>query len=117
MMYANGVPLTRVEIKETKVFKRRSEKILDDDEHGELLLQLAGRPDCGKVIPGTGGLRKLRFAAQGRGKRGGARIIYYFRVQPGLILLLYAFAKNERADLSKKELKVLREAVRMELGV
>ena len=59
-------------------FQRRCKGLLDDEELGALMDSLAARPDAGKVIPGSGGLRKLRVAAKGHGKRGGARVIYFW---------------------------------------
>jgi hypothetical protein len=68
-------------------------------------------PNDGTVITGTSGIRKLRWAALGLGKRGGARLIYYFAVSKEKILLLDIYAKNEKSDISKSELKELDEAV------
>jgi hypothetical protein len=70
------------------------------------------RPDAGKVIPKSGGLRKLRVAAKGHGKRGGARVIYYWVVARDRILLLAIFAKNEKEDLTRSELKQLRTLIK-----
>ena len=75
-------------------------KLLDDGERSELVLHLAYHPSAGVVIPGTGGLRKLRWGLEGRGKRSGARVIYFFHDLEMPIFLLYGFAKNEREDLS-----------------
>jgi hypothetical protein len=66
------------------------------------------RPDAGNIIPKSGGLRKLRVAARGHGKRGGARMIYYWVVARDRILLLDIYAKNEKEDLSAAEVKLLR---------
>lgn len=65
-------------IVETSVFTKRVLKLLLDDEYRELQSELVDRPNAGAVIPGSGGIRKLRWSASGRGKRGGARIIYYW---------------------------------------
>jgi len=65
------------------------------------------RPDAGDLIPGGGGLRKIRWSAQGRGKRGGVRVIYYWAVRQEQILMLLMYAKNERDDLTVEQLKVL----------
>jgi hypothetical protein len=64
------------------------------------------------VIPGSGGCRKVRFAAKGRGSRGGARVIYFYRSQAGQILLLEIYAKNEKENLSTSELKILKGKVK-----
>ena len=65
---------------ETPIFCRRVQEYLDDDEYAELQTFLAERPDAGNVIKGSGGMRKLRWAGSGRGKRGGLRVIYYFTI-------------------------------------
>ncbi len=78
-----------------------------DEEYAELQMALVANPQAGNLIPGGGGLRKIRWKMKGRGKRGGARIIYYFAVKNDLILLLDIYAKNEKSDLTKDELKML----------
>lgn len=77
--------------------------ILDEEERGLIVDYLAYNPTGGKLIPGTGGLRKLRWASKGRGKRGGARIIYYFHNGAVPLFALTAHAKNQRADLSQAD--------------
>jgi len=62
---------------ETHIFTRKLKALLTDDEYRKLQNELVLRPDAGKIIPGSGGLRKLRWAGSGRGKRGGVRVIYY----------------------------------------
>jgi len=69
-----GVPM--LTIVETGAFARRAEKLLTEEEHGELLFYLAVHPDSGDEIPGTGGVRKVRFSAKGRGKSGRVRVVY-----------------------------------------
>lgn len=96
---------------ETKRFVKRAEKLLGQDAISELQLYLCKHPNDGAVIPTSGGIRKLRWAASGRGKRGGARVIYYFADELGRILLLEIYAKNEKEDLSSGNLKDLKEAV------
>lgn len=100
---------------ETPIFTRRIQDILGDDEYRLLQAQLVQRPDAGKIIPGSGGLRKLRWSASGRGKRGGARVIYYWFVSDEVILMLFAFPKNEQADLTSDQLKQLKKLVEGEL--
>jgi len=82
----------------------------------DLLFQahLVNRPDVGKIVPGSGGLRKLRWSAGGRGKRGGIRVIYYWFVSKDIILLLYAFPKSERDDLTTEQLRRLRKIIEKE---
>jgi hypothetical protein len=65
-------------------------------------------------MPGSGGLRKLRWSAGGRGKRGGIRVIYYWFVSKDIILLLYVFAKSERDDLTTEQLRQLRKIIEKE---
>ena len=100
-----------VELIETPTFTRLIGKLMDDDEYAKLQLALALRPDWGKVIPGSGGLRKLRWAGSGRGKRGGLRVIYYWQTADDQIWLLVAYPKSERDDLSHNEIKQLRRLV------
>ena len=100
-----------VEFIETPTFTRLIGKLMDDDEYAKMQLALARRPDWGKVIPGGGGLRKLRWAGSGRGKRGGLRVIYYCQAADDQIWLLFAYAKNEREDLSHDEVKQLKQLV------
>jgi hypothetical protein len=75
------------------------------------VMVLLMRPDAGKVIPKSGRLRKLRVAAKGHGKRGGARMIYYWVAAQDRILMLDIYAKNEKEDLSAGELKQLRTLI------
>ena len=84
---------------------------MDDDEYAKLQLALALRPDWGKVIPGGGGLRKLRWAGSGRGKRGGLRIIYYWQTADNEIWMLLAYPKSEWEDLSHDQIKQLKRLV------
>jgi hypothetical protein len=88
---------------ETSVFIRRAEKLLSEDEHAELISYLARHPDVGDEIVGTGGVRKLRFGAMGRGKSGGVRVIYYFYDSEIPIYALLIYGKNERANLSQDQ--------------
>lgn len=99
---------------ETTVFTRRIVQLLSDEEYRQLQLYLAERPDAGKVIPGSGGLRKLRWGIGQTGKRGGIRLIYYWVVHRDMILFLFAFRKNERSDLTPEQLHILRRIVEEE---
>ena len=103
-----------MEIVETRAFTRRIQKIMSDDEYSLLQLSLLNNPTQGAVIPGSGGLRKLRWAAPGKGKRGGVRIIYYWATRQGVILMLYVFKKNEASDLSPAQIAQLRKIVESE---
>jgi hypothetical protein len=103
-----------VVIIETRGFQRRIDALLTPDQYRDLQSELVARPFAGVVIPGSGGLRKLRWAAAGRGKRGGLRIIYYYAVSPGQILLLFVFAKSESSDLTVQQRERLRAMVESE---
>jgi len=90
-------------VAETPTFSRQADKLFDEDERRELIDFLAADPTAGDEIPGTGGVRKLRFGALGRGKRGGARVIYYFAGTEMPIYALLAYAKSARTDLTPTE--------------
>jgi hypothetical protein len=99
---------------ETSVFTRQVQTLLTDDEYRRLQIVLVIRPDVGDLIPGSGGLRKMRWGIQGRGKRGGVRVIYYWAVQQDRILMLLLYAKNVQDDLTAEQLKVLRNIIKEE---
>lgn len=96
---------------ETSVFTRQAVALLDDDALRALQAALVERPDLGAVIPGGGGVRKVRWAGSGRGKRGGVRVIYYWFASEAVIFCLLCYAKNERDDLSRAQLAALRALV------
>jgi len=100
-----------MELVETPVFTRQVEAALSDEAFLTLQWALVVAPDAGDVIPGSGGLRKLRVALPGRGKRGGARLIYFWDKPQDRLYLLYLYPKNERADLTRGQLKMLRGLV------
>lgn len=90
-------------IAEVPEYIRRAEKLLTEGERREILDYLAANPKAGDIMEGTGGVRKLRWGRQSRGKSGGVRIIYYFHSDLMPLYLLTVFAKNERANLSRAE--------------
>jgi hypothetical protein len=96
---------------ETSVFTKRINALLNDDEYRLLQNILIEMPKAGKIIQGSGGIRKVRWGGSGHGKRGGVRIIYYWATSCNQIFMLYAFAKNERDDLTKEQLSILRKAL------
>ena len=96
---------------ETPIFTRCIQSTLSDDEYRLLQTQLVQKPATGKIIPGSGGVRKLRWSGSGRGKRGGIRIIYYWFVNPEIILMLFAYPKKEQDDLTPDQLKQLKKIV------
>ncbi|WP_420463420.1 type II toxin-antitoxin system RelE/ParE family toxin [Candidatus Palauibacter sp.] len=89
-----------ITVVETPTFSRQADKLFREDEKRKLILFLAENPLAGDVIPGTGGVRKLRFAASGRGKSGGARVIYYFLDDTAPIYALLAYPKAGKTDLT-----------------
>jgi hypothetical protein len=99
-------------------FMRSRADYLDDSAYGELLSELMKRPEAGDVIPGTGGLRKLRYKDRnrGKGKRGGLRVIYYWRIAADQFWLFAIYDKDEATDLSAAERKALAAMLERELG-
>jgi hypothetical protein len=88
-----------------------SKKVFTTDEYDDLVLFLAQYPDAGEIIPATGGVRKLRWCARGQGKRGGARVVYYFRDLNVPVYLLAVYAKGEKMDLTQTEKRMMRNTV------
>ena len=90
-------------VAETPTFSRQADKLFSEDEKRELIDFLAEHPLAGDEIPGTGGVRKLRFTAFGRGKRGGARVIYYYLDEAMPVYALLAYAKTAKTDMTPDE--------------
>ncbi len=103
-------------IRETPVFTRQITTLMPDEMYRKLQEALIRNPLLGDEIPGSGGLRKVRWRLPGRGKRGGARIIYFWIRRQNHIYMLAAFSKSDTEDLSKAQLEILRDLVRRELG-
>ena len=101
-----------MEFVETSIFARIIDDLLDEESYRLLQLELAINPERGSLIKGAKGLRKLRWAVGGRGKRGGARVIYYWAVSKDTLLMLYAYPKNVQDDLTPKQHKALSELVK-----
>lgn len=91
-------------------------ELMTDDEYAVLQFGLIARPDLGVLIPGGGGIRKIRWGRAERGKRGGVRVIYYWHVSGERIYMLLVYAKNARDNLTAHQLKVLRQLVKEEFG-
>ena len=100
-----------IEIVQVDGFERQVRKLLTVEGLTGLMTYLARNPEAGDVIPGTNGVRKLRWGMEGCGKRSGARIIYYYRDLNMPLYLLAIYAKREKIDLTPKEKKMLREMV------
>jgi mRNA-degrading endonuclease RelE of RelBE toxin-antitoxin system len=99
---------------ETSVFTRRVLKLLSDDDYGILQQHLVADPEAGDLVRGSGGLRKIRWTLQGRGKRGGVRVIYYWAARQQIILMLLIYSKNEQDDLAPGQLEMLKRTVEEE---
>lgn len=102
-----------ITVAETSEFARRARKLLSEEERSELIFSLAASPKVGAVIEGTGGIRKLRWARQGKGKSGGVRIIYFFHNERMPLYLLTLHGKNEKDDLADSERKELAKLARI----
>jgi hypothetical protein len=96
---------------ETRLFTRLVTQYLSDDDYLKLQRALAGNPEAGALIPGSGGVRTLRWAFSGRGKRSGLRIIYYVRSRQGVIWMLTLYAKNEAASIPAHILRKIRQEI------
>ena len=106
--------MERLELVETSTFTRQIAELLGDEDYGEFQARLAANPCVGALIKGGGGIRKIRVPVGARGKRGGARVIYFWAVRKDVILLLYAYAKNVLADLTPMQVAQLAKVVKEE---
>lgn len=100
-----------MEFIETFAFERAARGLINDDELLDLQSAPMLRPEAGALIVGSGGMRKMRWGIKGRGKRGGARVIYYWAKSESTIYLVFAYAKNKQEDLTRDQLRVLRQLV------
>lgn len=100
MFNACNYPIT---IAEMASCTRDMASVFNAREYEDLISHLATYPEAGVIIPGTGGIRKLRWRARSQGKRGGARVIYYFRDLNMPVYLLAVYAKGERMDITEAE--------------
>jgi hypothetical protein len=100
-----------MEIIETAPFARCREELFDDEQFRKLEEHLVLNPAAGALIPGGAGLRKIRWPGSGRGKRGGVRVIYYFRAKTNRLFLLFGYRKNQCEDLTRVQIKSLAKIV------
>lgn len=96
---------------ETQIFSRRADALLSREDRADLITALASNPLAGDVIPGTGGVRKLRFAPAGRGKRGAFRVIYYVFTEEMPILALLVYGKNEQVNPTPEQTRAMTAVV------
>ena len=94
-----------VSVIELPGYRRRADELFSSAEQDAIVDLIAYEPTCGDLIPGTGGLRKVRVGRGGSGKRGGARVIYYFYNADHPVFIVAIYAKNEKADLSAQDKK------------
>lgn len=96
---------------ETKLFSRLVRDYLTDEQYSKLQGALIEDPEAGDLIPGSGGVRKLRWRVTGRGKRGGVRVIYYSRIRQGQIWMLTLYAKNVMENISANVLRQIKDEI------
>ena len=104
--------MKKMEFIETPTFTRMLTALLTDDDYRGLQNELMEDPESGDIIKGGGGIRKLRYAAQGRGKSGGVRVIYYWVKDNHQIYMLVVYPKSKKDNLTDKETAILREFVK-----
>jgi hypothetical protein len=97
-----------VTVVETREFVRRADTMMTEEARDALVAYLSAHPTAGDLIQGTGGVRKLRWGLEGRGMRGGARVIYFYHSANMPLFALTVFAKNERSDLTQADRNDLR---------
>ena len=100
---------------ETPIFTRELRGVLSDDDYRNLQFALLLRPEAGPIIPGSGGLRKVRWSLGARGKRGGLRVIYYWDKPKECIYMLLLYSKSRQEDLTQEQLRTLRKLVKENL--
>lgn len=93
---------------ETPIFTKRIAQLLPDENYTALQQALLHRPELGATMPGSGGIKKLRWRLPGGGKRGGVRVIYYWDTPEDVIYMLLIYKKNRQEDLSADQLRVIR---------
>ena len=96
---------------ESRLFTRLVQEYLPDQEYSELQRSLMGNPEAGDVVPGSGGIRKLRWGAPGRGKSGGYRVIYFVKRTSGVFWMLTIYPKNVKDNIPAQILRQIRKEV------
>ena len=96
-----------ISVVEMPPFIRQTDKIWSDEERQAFVDHIARNPEAGDIIPGTGGIRKIRWMRKGMGKRGGARVIYFYHHMDAPLYLIAAYAKAKQEDVSPDEKKVI----------
>ncbi len=99
---------------ETRTYSRKAEGLLNEDEREEFAVFISQNPSAGSVVRGSGGVRKIRWARTGSGKRGGVRVIYYNQLHHEEVWLLTLYAKTERSTIPAYELRLIKEAIERE---
>ena len=112
-MCAIGVYCAMV-IKETSIFTKQVQKLLDRESYRLLQLRLVAEPDAGVLVRGAGGLRKIRWEGAGRGKRGGVRVIYYWAKKQDVMLMLLIYSKTQQDELTPKQKAGLKKLIQEE---
>jgi hypothetical protein len=110
MTYRRTMVTKPIGVVETQTFQRQAEKIWDEEERMALIDHVARNPETGVVVPGTGGVRKMRWGRAGSGKRGGARVIYFYFHEEAPLYLLLAYAKARAEDMSGDEKRAIAAA-------
>lgn len=96
---------------ETWAYLAQAERLLSEDERAAIVDAIAANPELGVMVPGTGGMRKMRIGLRGRGKRGGGRVIYWFHSPDYPAILLWVLAKSAAEDLTKEQYRKLAGAI------
>jgi hypothetical protein len=102
-----------ISVAETSEYSRRARKLLSEQERTDLIAYLAAHPQAGDVMEGTGGVRKLRWAREGKGKSGGVRVVYFYHNPKMPLFLLTLYGKNQKANLSSAECNDLSKLVKL----
>lgn len=98
-------------VAETNYYASRAKKLLDEEDRRAVRDILKIDPFHGSVIPGSGGVRKMRYALPGKGKSGGVRVIHYYKAADDMVFLLDVYAKNRKENLTKSEINDLKKLV------